>query len=488
MSKRFSLVIQWGIIGIWLCLVSVLVYRTYFTAEKFSTLQSLSEKQFKTSEEWLGIYVKNVRIGYIKTVAEKIGDEYRFTQTGETGIPQQGKTIQTSTKFTCLTDLNYRIKSFEFETRSGDTYYKSRGDLDKDNMLLVFMEKDEKKKTETRKIEGQAYLPITVKYMLVSAGLEKGKQYTVPVLNIFAMEVKDTIIEVKELIPVKAGINVNTAYVLKIGDNFQWVTDRGYTLKQLDSSGLSYMTETEDPAKSRDKKYIFDFLTLPVLKSNKLLSKPEELSKLKIRISGIDMSQYPLLNEGRQVLRDGLLEISRENVETLKEKSYDLPYQDSDLKSYISPTKFVQSDHHTIIYNAKKMTAIEKNAFRLARYLTSNLYLTIRKIPMMHLVTSMDIFKTRAGESNEHTVMFTSFARAAGLPTRMVSGLVYLKGHFYFHTWPEVWIGEWAAADPTMGQFPADVTHIRFAEGDIDEIASFGNMIGKIKIDIMEAL
>jgi hypothetical protein len=39
-----------------------------------------------------------------------------------------------------------------------------------------------------------------------------------------------------------------------------------------------------------------------------------------------------------------------------------------------------------------------------------------------------------------------------------------------------------------MGQFPADVTHIRLMEGDIDKLASLGEIIKNIKIDIVGAL
>ena len=154
----------------------------------------------------------------------------------------------------------------------------------------------------------------------------------------------------------------------------------------------------------------------------------------------------------------------------------------------MSATPFVESDHHTIRYNSRKFVRIEKNAFRLARFLTGNLYLSIKKMPSFQLRTSMDVFDYTFGGSNDHTVMFTAFTRAGGLPTRMVSGLVYRGGYFYYHAWPEVWLDRWVPADSAMGQFPADVTHIRFLEGDIDKIASFGGVIKNIKIDIIEAL
>jgi hypothetical protein len=46
------------------------------------------------------------------------------------------------------------------------------------------------------------------------------------------------------------------------------------------------------------------------------------LSSLKIRISGVKVSDYPLLNEGRQALKGDILEISKETEENMKEKKY----------------------------------------------------------------------------------------------------------------------------------------------------------------------
>ncbi len=488
MSKKFFRFIQIGVVGIWLCLVSVLLYKHYISGVEFTPLQSLTGDQFKTSEEWFGIYLKGRKIGYLKSMSEKIGNEYRFMQTVETDVETDGKTSHSRTIFKCLTDLEYRLKSFEYDVRSEGMSFKSRGELDKDNVLQAFMEKGEHKKTETIDIKGQLFLSLTIKQMLFAQGIEKGKRFNIPVLNIFSMKVEDTVVEVQELIPVKVGINVNTAYKLKIGESLSWISDRGNTMKEEPFQGLVYFAESESEAKSKDNKQIFDFLSLPVLLAEKQLSNTEALSYFKVRLSGFNLDEYPLLNGGRQVLRGDVLEIKREKTEALKEATYDLPYADKDMEPFLSPTPFAQSDHHTIVYNAKKFLDIEKHAFRLARFLTSNLYMSTRKRPMSQLNTSMDLFKTRVGESNEHTVLFAAFARATGMPTRMVGGLVYRGGYFYYHAWIEAWFGRWVPADPTLSQFPADVTHIRFLEGDIDKIASFGGAIKNIRIDIIEAL
>ena len=69
-------------------------------------------------------------------------------------------------------------------------------------------------------------------------------------------------------------------------------------------------------------------------------------------------------------------------------------------------------------------------------------------------------------------------ARAAGLPARIAVGLVYLRGAFYYHAWPEVYLAEspqrglWLPVDPTLNQFPADATHIRLVRGGLDRQAT----------------
>ena len=80
-----------------------------------------------------------------------------------------------------------------------------------------------------------------------------------------------------------------------------------------------------------------------------------------------------------------------------------------------------------------------------------------------------------------------ALARAAGLPTRIAVGLVYEGGYFYYHAWPEVLLGDWFPLDPTLGQYPADATHIRLLTGGLREQYRLGGIIGKLKIEVLES-
>ena len=76
-------------------------------------------------------------------------------------------------------------------------------------------------------------------------------------------------------------------------------------------------------------------------------------------------------------------------------------------------------------------------------------------------------------------MLYVALARAIGLPARTDAGLVYLRGHFYYHAWPEVWLGQWVAVDPTFGQFPADASHLRFVIGGLARQVLEGREVGR---------
>ena len=90
------------------------------------------------------------------------------------------------------------------------------------------------------------------------------------------------------------------------------------------------------------------------------------------------------------------------------------------------------------------------------------------------------------GDCNEHAVLFAALARAAGIPTRIEAGLVYLNGRFYYHAWNAVYLDRWVTVDALMNQFPADATHIRFTVGGLDRQMDLMGAIGNVNLEIVD--
>jgi transglutaminase-like putative cysteine protease len=153
---------------------------------------------------------------------------------------------------------------------------------------------------------------------------------------------------------------------------------------------------------------------------------------------------------------------------------------------------FVESDAPEVVEEARRavagVTGTRARAEKLVRYIND----LLEKKPTVSLPSAREVLRTKVGDCNEHTVLYVAMARALGLPARIAVGLVYLRGAFYYHAWPEVYVAEpdgrgmWLPVDPTLNQFPADPTHVRLARGGLDKQAVILTVIGRAKMTILD--
>ncbi|MBI5641751.1 MAG: transglutaminase domain-containing protein [Nitrospirae bacterium] len=207
---------------------------------------------------------------------------------------------------------------------------------------------------------------------------------------------------------------------------------------------------------------------------------PEDTLYLRVRVSGIDPSGFDL-SGGRQHLEGSTLTIYR-NSEWKKESVG----RDSVHASYLEESFSVKSDDPETVALAGKIVRKESDPLRAARLIHDWVFANIEKVRTVSMPVSTEVLKTRKGDCNEHASLFTALARAAGVPSRIALGLVYGDGSMHYHAWPEIFAGEWIAVDPTLGQFPADASHIRLIIGDIDKQTKILSVLGKIKIEGLE--
>ncbi|HEX2334386.1 MAG TPA: transglutaminase-like domain-containing protein [Burkholderiales bacterium] len=107
--------------------------------------------------------------------------------------------------------------------------------------------------------------------------------------------------------------------------------------------------------------------------------------------------------------------------------------------------------------------------------------------------SAADVLRARRGECQGHSYLFAAFARALGLPARVVNGIAYSEEHggFLYHTWNEVWIAGrgWQPVDATFGQAHADATHVKLIEGETAaELLPLVNLVGRVRVASVSAL
>jgi transglutaminase-like putative cysteine protease len=121
----------------------------------------------------------------------------------------------------------------------------------------------------------------------------------------------------------------------------------------------------------------------------------------------------------------------------------------------------------------------------IAEKLNTWVYKNLKKEITVSIPNALEVLRTRKGDCNEHTQLYTALARGLGIPTRIASGLAFVNGKFYYHEWPEVYINDWVAVDPTFGQFPADASHLRFVVGGLAKQTELLRLMGTLKISVL---
>jgi hypothetical protein len=109
-----------------------------------------------------------------------------------------------------------------------------------------------------------------------------------------------------------------------------------------------------------------------------------------------------------------------------------------------------------------------------------------------HVVPVTSLLESKSGDCSEHAALFTTLARAAGVPAREVSGVMYmgdqiaaeLPGGFGGHAWNEVALdGTWVPVDATHDQTELDATHI--ALGREGRQGDFAMVSGRLSFKVV---
>ena len=197
-----------------------------------------------------------------------------------------------------------------------------------------------------------------------------------------------------------------------------------------------------------------------------LLHQPplQEIDGSGIRVSKADLSELPDLP------------ISDTSQPEWVASSWTLPVGNEEIRAKAAE---VIGDAET------RLEAVERLVHFVDRY--------VADVPNIGVPHGLQVLHDAQGDCNEHTALFVTLARSAGIPSRIAAGLVYSERAgthpaFYYHAWPEVRLGgdvDWVPVDPTFGQFPADATHIKLVEGDLDRQVEIMSFMGRIGFELV---
>jgi hypothetical protein len=436
---------------------------------------------------WMSIYQEERKIGYAHRQFFKTLEGYKFLESVFMQINTMGMVQDIRFKTEGNLHHNLSLSSFNFQLLSNLFRFKARGVL-KDKILTLFIGSaigsEEKIDLPLRK---EIHLSAGILELLSAEDLKPGDSRT---FNVFdPITTTERPVKVFVLDQETISIMERQEEAKKVSVDFMgvsqlaWIGKDGTVLREEGSLGIRLEQVTREEALQRVAVLpgtdLAEFASIP---ANKFIRNTVQLNELKLKLDGVDVGRL-FLNGGRQSLEGKVLTIRRESISNLLSQSPARKIPE-DTKTYLEPAPLIQSDHPEIQAKAKEIVSPNDSdlvkAHKLVKWVNEN----IQKRPVLSVPNALEILHNRVGDCNEHAVLLTALARAAGIPAEVEAGLVYQRGRFYYHAWNVLYLGRWITADSVMGQLPADVTHIRLVRGAERQI-DLVHMIGKAKIEIL---
>jgi hypothetical protein len=503
--RRFRL-IPVTIVGAWLIMTGLLVQREYFATGP--VWQPASFRPDTTAvEEWTEVFLQEAKIGYGWTRRSSQGDTLHRLQSNQLfRLTQLGQPQVISLRTEATLNADWSLRSFSFSMTTDDarssltapvlgeriqgTALEIEGGVDGRVIRMRIRQGGEAEgREQIIPVDGPVYLDVGPEMLLASTGLEVGRTVTVPSFDPTTMRTERTEIRVAARDTIQLRDVQVPAWRLEtefLGLTLRsWVDAAGNTLRSTAPLGLRIDRATREQALEEgwDTTAALDLVNIASIPAGVMrIEGARGVDSMTVRLRGVELGDLDL-TFGRQELIEEIVEVKIEDLDALTD--YELPNTDRALRRHLEASAFVQADDRRIRRQSGAIQRREPSARVFAERLTHWVYESLEKVPSAGIPDALEVLASRRGDCNEHTTLFTALARAAGLPTVMNAGVVYMDGRFYYHAWPSVWLGGWVAVDPTFDQFPADATHLSLVRGDLARQVELMRVVGRLSIDVV---
>jgi len=453
------------------------------------------------------------QIGFASSTVDTMADSIRVEDLMVLEVPTLGQVHRTEARTQAMLSRQLQLGSFNAVLHGDLGQFAARGQVEGDSVLSIQVESGaapEKMRIRlTEPIVLPGLLPLQVTF---GERVRVGGRYRLRMFDPLVLQQRDVEIRITGdstfVVPDSAAFDSTTGRWVAA----RWDTVRAYRVEQqmaglalvawIDEVGrivratsavgftmersafeLAHANFRRRPA-GRDLATSGDLIRETAIASNARLP-DRALTMLRVRLGGVGLGGFDL-SGGRQSLSGDTLTV-RVEPDTLLQANFQIPAPPSQFGPYMRPELLLQSDDPRIQAQARQIVGRERSPRRVAEQLNRWVHDHLIKAITVSVPSAVQVLESRRGDCNEHTVLYVALARSLGLPARTAAGLVHVEGRFYYHAWPEVYLGDWVAVDPTFGQFPADASHLRFTVGGLARQVELIRLIGRLQLDVLQS-
>jgi len=490
------------VLVVWAAVMALLVNRSYLQAP--SNLAT-DLARYGSTAAWRGVYYRGEKIGFTVSQTVARGDGFDLEEDGRLQMALLGATTPATIRTTAHVDKNFALRSFEFSLDPGTGPIEIAGTVttgDPESVALpraalrLTVKTASGTRTEERLLDEPPALSLNLSRRLANGGLVTGARHRWTVFDPATLRNAPVVVDVGRREVVIADGRPVPAFRVEMEFSglrtASWLTDTGEVVREESPLGLLTVRESAERARAmavplKVQTDMYDAAAI-VPNGRERIDEPRDVRRLRVRLTGVDLSQSDL---------DGIAQTSTRSagsttIDIQDPQSLTAVDADTSASSFLGPEPLIESDDPDIVREAQQAVRGVRDRRAQAERLTRVVNGLLEKKPTVSIPSAREVLRTRVGDCNEHTALFVAMARAVGIPARIAVGLVFVRGAFYYHAWPEVYIesgnhrGLWLPVDPTLNEFPADATHIRLARGGLDKQTVILPLIGRLKMDVLD--
>ncbi len=267
-----------------------------------------------------------------------------------------------------------------------------------------------------------------------------------------------------------------------------YVSAKGDFLKADGPMGISMLPETRAVAMGSTKGYApsIDLAYSTSIRPDKTIENPASLEYLKLKITNKDLSRVPS-GDHETITKEGdafIIEIHPPRFGTAISATEAAKQQ----PEWIKPSMHLPATDPAMVSLAKKIVGNATTVPEISKAI--QLWVNGQMQPNAGIGVLRDareVLKSKEGVCRDYAILTATLLRAAGVPTRLCSGLVNWDGTFFYHAWDEVWDGtHWVGVDSTTSDTMLSAGHVKLAEGNVEDAFTF-TFLEAVKVEVLDS-
>jgi hypothetical protein len=454
-------------------------------------------------ESYMAMYLQGQRIGYVVSTtveAELDGKPVKRTDSKtvmDAGL--MGTSLKVSIESTTWSDDRGQPIQMSFRVSSGGREQRTSA-VFAERQILVTIDNAGQVTNKTIERPADARIVDDVLAALLEDEVPTGTSRTYYVLDPMMGALMKNEIVLKGPSKVEVDGKTYDARLIEIIDprasSSVYLSAKGDLIKMIGPMGMEIRPVSKEAALAEipaaDRKTI-DLAFSTAISPDKPLGEPSLLERVTVRLSGPDLARIP--SDAHQTVRkegaSWIIEVHPPSFAgywaptgggtpiTVSAEAH---------PDWLRPSLYIPSQSERFRTLALEIIGTEDTVKGASEKIARHVFKIMKPNAGIGVLRdATEVLETREGVCRDYAILTATLLRGAGIPTQVVSGLIYHPQHnkFYYHAWVEVWDGSWIGLDSTLPNATITPGHIKLSNGNVEEAFTF-TFLDSVRLEVLD--